>query len=1330
MIRTNQQPPRPFQQPQQVPPQQAHPRQQTNMSQLNAQQNQSQNQQPPPPAPPAPLTTQPVPPNDPFVTAKLNEKLLPFSLFDAVLDVPFPGASTASPVELIFPPSDVSSGVVDALSLEDLKKEFGEENGSGGQGGAKVSRFAFPDYEDRAYAQEFALRQEYKSRFPGGPEHNRYDAYLEETLSTMNASGNVSNTYNSANANSPNSNSPKLPSYHTFSHRLANGMTVHCHVRKYLPYHTKAEGRLDVGRRCVRALVLITRNAGGGNRLYMALLKALEVLTLEAGALSQDVCCRGDEKKEETDDVAMNSSMDASTGIRYRRHFLHAAYKEHMNLCREVAAALASGAKSVLAKPRILTLPLAEVGTGHGLFGAVDTLRLAVPSSFLHEREPTVSGSESIAALSRNDMLPMLRCLGVTRTMRLLSALMSERRIIFTSANVSKLAAVGYGAVAMMGQGLLPPPPVFVPVLPPGLASLLQTPSPYLIGVLTGPTPHFINLRNVPNIGEVVLFDLDTSGNEPFFAGIPNPQQAVPDLTRRNLDEFDSANRVSLPDILYQDLTEVMKLDKRMFWQGAVQEKLGLAAERGRTAAKNAMKKGLQYFKNKSKEMKAKESFGTDNVEDEEVEEEAATSSYSGENALSKSVGKGNYFFEQGFCHEAAELEARVAFTTFFVCILGDLRTYLTQQTPGTSPVVDKEKFMRFRNSSGDTPGTAMFLLCGNFVRGKIFDSFVEARMLEVQLRRTVPEDAPIFALTTNFHRSNKVDFYVNNVRNSVRQVASDADFPGRHLISWNEGVRRRVTELTSAQAFNGDPVKALSLLTEDCRESSVILIDAVMVLWTRILEGKGMQWKKALLALQMFRNLILNGPINAISEAIDGFASIRTLRSYTEALRGQNSALIREAASEIYSLIVDLPVLFARRRQFLNTRRLERDPKPSPLRKETRMVRGINQFRNVHIALRPAGASVAPAPPAVDDLLARETPNTTASAPPPRGFSEDLLAMGDSSTSTPHHFAGGGEQSSANPFDMTTLSQAIPSNNYDALSNSAPVPTTFPTQQQGTYQSDQKTHPIQIQQPSMPQTQPSQHHTQQPPQGQSSATISQTSQQIHTQPNQLSISHQTQPSMPQPSPYISSSMHRIQTDPQARQTSIPAPETQPMQQYTGLQNQNPQYSQPPHLINSSSPMNNIVHRAQGQFHTSNAASVPTAPNMNTQSRIPLPYGGGHPLPQMQSPHHHNQLMPGIQPTPHTLQNGGPTYQNTPQRPFGQSTGTNGPATGLSPAGFQMMQSSQHFQQGGMQHLTNNQFIQQPRASNPNQVGGIQQPGQQQQSMPKPAYSNFDPLAR
>ena len=156
---------------------------------------------------------------------------------------------------------------------------------------------------------------------------------------------------------------------------------------------------------------------------------------------------------------------DPSGGAGHRRRFLHAAFREHVRRCREVAVA-AEAPSGHWAKPRVLTLPLAELGPGRGLFGSEDVVKLAVPSSFLRPREQGEASSASnfsVAGLSRNDMLPMLRCLGVGRTMRLLSALMSERRVITTSGSVAKLSAVTYGAVAMMGQGLLPPPPVFVP---------------------------------------------------------------------------------------------------------------------------------------------------------------------------------------------------------------------------------------------------------------------------------------------------------------------------------------------------------------------------------------------------------------------------------------------------------------------------------------------------------------------------------------------------------------------------------------------------------------------------------------------------------------------------------------------------------------------------------------------------------------------------------------------------------------------------------------------------------------------------------------------------
>ena len=55
---------------------------------------------------------------------------------------------------------------------------------------------------------------------------------------------------------------------------------------------------------------------------------------------------------------------------------------------------------------------------------------------------------------------------------------------------------------------------------------------------------------------------------------------------------------VSLADALYQDLTEVLRVDRKaLFWQGAVQERMGKAAERGKKLVNMGVKKGLNLFK-------------------------------------------------------------------------------------------------------------------------------------------------------------------------------------------------------------------------------------------------------------------------------------------------------------------------------------------------------------------------------------------------------------------------------------------------------------------------------------------------------------------------------------------------------------------------------------------------------------------------------------------------------------------------------------------------------------------------------------------------------------
>ena len=784
-----------------------------------------------------------------------------------------------------------------------------------------------------------------------------------------------------------------MPSYHVFCCKLSNGTEVHGHVRRYLPYHAQAGGRRDVGRRGVRALVILTRNSGGGHQLYSGLLKTLDVLTLKNAVASEN----GDAES------GQEQSSEAT------KTFMHSVFREHVNVCRTVAAAKAasndgsSTNKQVLSKPRFITVPMVELGRGHGLFGSLDTVKFVIPPSFLHWRD----SASSVSGLSRNDMMPMLRCLGVVRTMRLLSALMAERRVIFTSNSVSKLSAVSYGAVAMMGQGLLPPPPLFIPTLAPGLGTVLGSEQPYLIGVLSGPTSNFINPRSIPNIGPVVIFDLDNSNEtEPYYHNIADPHQFVPDLTRRNVEDMEGS-QTSLPDSLYQDLTYVLSVDKKLFWQGAVQERLGAVATKGKTAAKAAMKKGLKYLKNKS----VKDSMESSKTESatEDTEEEAMQPT---ESSKSKLVGKGNYFYEQGFSSEAAEVEARIAFSIFFVSLLGDLRSYLTQSVPGTPPVVDKMKFMKGRAKSGDYPGTAMFLLLGHFMRSKLFDEFAADRLKELQMRKAVAEDAPLFALVTNHHRSNKIAFYLANVRNSVKEIASS--LPGRYLISLNESVRRRTSELTAMQAYSGDAKKALTQLTADCNESTTVLVHTMMILWTRTQEGKGLQWKKTYLALQIIRDLLLNGPITAVAEAVDGFASIHILREYREAMRAQNSALIRAVAREIYSLLVDLPVLFVRRRECMNKRWLLANPKPSPYRKETRMIKGISHFRKMHELLRPDGARIAPAPPTADLLQ-----YPVAGESVPSNVHNDLLSMNVAAPQPP-------PQTNVDVFNMTAMSNAV----------------------------------------------------------------------------------------------------------------------------------------------------------------------------------------------------------------------------------------------------------------------------------------------------------------
>jgi len=85
-------------------------------------------------------------------------------------------------------------------------------------------------------------------------------------------------------------------------------------------------------------------------------------------------CCGGGEDKKSGNSTNDGHGIELDSQLKW---FLHCVHREHVNLCRSVTGAMAEQTTAI-------ALPLLELGRGHGLFGAVDVLKFAVPPSFLH----------------------------------------------------------------------------------------------------------------------------------------------------------------------------------------------------------------------------------------------------------------------------------------------------------------------------------------------------------------------------------------------------------------------------------------------------------------------------------------------------------------------------------------------------------------------------------------------------------------------------------------------------------------------------------------------------------------------------------------------------------------------------------------------------------------------------------------------------------------------------------------------------------------------------------------------------------------------------------
>jgi hypothetical protein len=466
---------------------------------------------------------------------------------------------------------------------------------------------------------------------------------------------------------------------------------------------------------------------------------------------------------------------------------------------------------------------------------------------------------------------------------------------------------------------------------------------------------------------------------------------------------------MSAADYLVQDLLELIKVDKRNMTGGesGVQETAAQTVKAVKSAFGKIRKLGKEYIQQKS---------GSD-YDTPVTPLETPTPPANLEDDI----------YLEGVQNDVGEEEARIAFAMFFLCAYGDMRWYLMS---GPTPQLDRNRFLQQKRA---IDGEALYPLYQNMCHSQMFDQFVKERVEEISNRIPVTKDSTLFAVCSNYHRKNQIDFTVMSVRRVARQVAQAN--PGRLVSQANANARRLAMALTSNKTFEGNHGQAVAQLVEMAHETSSVLCEVMSVIWMRLADSRGMQWKHALYSFQILRNLLYHGPLAAISEAMDGLDRIRKLKAYNDTMRGQNCQQIQMAAAEVYNLLVDLAKLFSIRRVSADRRRVMKNPPKGQVRhnscaqyivvlvctylvcplysqlpRETRLRIGL-PFRGVHAALSPSNnrRQVAPAPGhpvqqssapgPVKDLLGFDSP-TAPAQPPQNSGVDDLLGSFDSQVS------------------------------------------------------------------------------------------------------------------------------------------------------------------------------------------------------------------------------------------------------------------------------------------------------------------------------------------
>jgi DENN (AEX-3) domain/ENTH domain len=589
--------------------------------------------------------------------------------------------------------------------------------------------------------------------------------------------------------------------------------------------------------------------------------------------------------------------------------FLHQLSRYHQHLAQVYASTSEKG------KPIMAGIPGLEFGEEYNnLYKTVDISRFILPASLL---QSSSDGVRSLQA-SGGSILPILRCVGVAHSVRILAALLSERRVIFVSSSPTRLAVCSHAAVSMLAVGLLHWQHLYIPVLPPHLWQYLAAPYPYLIGILTITVPR---LDRTDGLGEVLIIHLDTNQMETRGMESHSILERLPDLFRIGIEQVQqqlpSQAASSASELLAQELFEVLKQDKKILYGESTFDKVGETAVKTAKAVKKTLfklrDKGRQYLQQR----------GSQNERDES---NIGESEPPAEEPVEVNSMASDYIYTEGCHNEVAEQEVRISFSSFFLCMLGDMRWYLSTppadpRIAGSQPLpfLDRNKFLQQKRAMGDGEGTPMWPLLNNFCQTQMLEEFAMARIEEIRVRAPVTADTPLFLQCAAYCRQHNIDFGLVNIRRITRQLAENS--PTRLTGMLQTNARKTAMAITSNKAYEVEQSETIAQLVEQCRECSSVLFDVMSVIWLRLRDSRGMQWKHAYLALLLLRNLLYHGPLAAIAEATDGLAKIRVMNFY-ENMRSQSVQQVRTAAATVYNLLVDRAKLFHIRRVCAEKRR------------------------------------------------------------------------------------------------------------------------------------------------------------------------------------------------------------------------------------------------------------------------------------------------------------------------------------------------------------------------------------------------------------------------